>query len=154
MKSLDSESLMRTDEMPTLSQSDIEVWLQATHLAQCASYDKAIFREFDFLRQLGWNTGLEETQNLKDILDRLAKHTLTIHKRDGTIKVVPLLVGITGGGRLPYIIRFHPEYVALFKSRPACPENQWPELRRSLVVRFYSAIQPHWRHGQKAGASA
>ena len=130
-------------DTPALSQSDIEVWLQAIYLAQGTSLDKAIFWEVDFLRQLGWNTGREEIQNMSDILNRLAKNTLTIQKLDHTKIVVPLLEKITGGSSVPYRLQFHPDVAALFLSGPVCSEEHWPRYRRSLVVQFYNAMQPN-----------
>lgn len=141
MKLGDLESINPPVDTPTLSQSDIEVWLQAVYLAQGASLDKAIFWEVNFLRQLGWNTGREEIKNLNNTLNRLAQNTLTIHKRDRTKIVVPLFEGITGGGSVPYRVRFHPDFAALFIGVPVYAEDQWPRHRRSLVVQFYNAIQ-------------
>lgn len=130
-------------DTPTLSQSDIEVWLQALYLAQGSLLGNAIFWEVNFLRQLGWNTGREEIQNLRDILDRLAKNTLTIQKLDHTKIVVPLLEKITGGSSVPYRLQFHSDFDALFLSGPVCSEEQWPRYRRSLVVQFYNSMQPN-----------
>ena len=126
-------------DTPTLSQSDIEVWLQALYLAQGSLLGNAIFWEVNFLRQLGWNTGREEIQNLSDILNRLAKNTLTILKLDHTKIVVPLLDKITGGSGGPYRLQFHPDFAAIFLSRPFCSQEKWPQYRRSLVVEFYNA---------------
>lgn len=139
----DLKSINPPVDTPALSQSDIEVWLQALYIAQGTLLDKAIFWEVDFLRQLGWNTGLEEFKNLSDILNRLAKNTLTIQKRDHTKIVVPLLDKITGGSGVPYRLQFHPDFAALFLSGPACSEEQWPRYRRSLVVQLYNASRPN-----------
>ena len=128
-------------DTPTLSQSDIEVWLQALYLAQGSLLGNAIFWEVNFLRQLGWNTGREEIQYLSNSLDRLAKNTLTIQKRDHKKIVVPLLDKITGGSGVPYRLLFHPDFFALFFSRPFCSQEKWPQYRRSLVVQFYNASQ-------------
>ena len=130
-------------DTPALSQSDIEVWLQALYLAQGSLLGNAIFWEVDFLRQLGWNTGREEIKNLSDILNRLAKNMLTIQKLDHTKIVVPLLDKITGGSSAPYRIWFHSDFAALFLSRPICSEEQWPQYRRSLVVQLYNASRPN-----------
>ena len=130
-------------ETPTLSQSDIEVWLQALYLAQGSLLDNAIFWQVNFLRQLGWNTGREELQNLGDSLNRLAKNTLTIQKRDHTVIEVNFLDEITGGYSAPYRICFHPDLAAVFLRRPFCSQQKWPQCRRSMVVQFYTAMQPN-----------